>query len=255
MKTLQTQFDAKRLSTAVATPTCSSCCCCCCCLATTLSTSSLLAQRINKESTKKQMPSSTLLTVLAALFVPVVGVLVYFGFWTINMLFKTCTERSYGGTYGGSNTYTVCTNPAAGWLIPLLIIVPCLVLWFLYRQVAIRNPFNRAMLVTFLVAVAFVAEFFGGAALILTGVGGIVYLLLVPVIIGWISVWYHNHIGAEVDMTPAAASAAAPIFREPGGIYPTATKGPLATHEDPTTTPPTEPQEPPQQNPPAAGAQ
>lgn len=139
-----------------------------------------------------------MLTVLAALFVPIVGGLVYVGFWTINSLLRTCTERTYSfSTYSRGETYTVCTNPGSAWIIPLLIIAPFLVLLYLYARVKIKNPARRAALVTALIAVAFVAEFVGGAALILTGVGGFVYLILVPIMIGWISVWYHRHIGRE----------------------------------------------------------
>lgn len=196
MKALQTQFDDKRLSNAVATPTCSSCCCCCCCLATSVASSTLLAQRIGKEGEKHQVHNRYLLTVLAALFVPIVGALVYLGFWTINSLLTTCTEVTIGRY---SDTYTACTNPGSIAILPLLIIAPMLVLWFLYSRVQIEKPAKRAMLVTLLIAIAFTAEFFAGAALILTGIGGIVYLLLVPFIIGWITVWYHRHIGREVN--------------------------------------------------------
>jgi len=196
MKALQTQFDDKRLSNAVATPTCSSCCCCCCCLATSIASSTLLAQRIGKEGEKHQVHNRHLLKVLAALFVPIVGVLVYLGFWTINSLLTTCTERTIGRY---ADTYTTCTNPGAIAIWPLLLIAPMLVLWFLYSRVQIEKPAKRAMLVTTFIAIAFTAEFFGGAYLILTGVGGIVYLILVPIIIGWITAWYHRHIGKEVS--------------------------------------------------------
>lgn len=196
MKTLQTQFDDKRLSNAVATPTCSSCCCCCCCLATAIASSTLLAQRVAKEGEKHQVSNRHLLTVLAALFVPITGALVYFGYWTINLLLRTCTDRTYefSGSLG-SDHYTVCTNPGPAWIIPLLIIAPFLVLLYLYSRVRIENPLKRAILVTALIAVAFTAEFLGGAALILTGVGGIVYLIMIPIVVGWITVWYHRHYG------------------------------------------------------------
>ncbi len=204
MKALATQFDNKRLSSAVATPTCSSCCCCCCCLATSIASSTLLAQRIGKEGEKHQVFNRHLLTVLAALFVPIVGVLVYLGFWTINKLLRTCAEHSYHSLVG-QESYTVCTNPGAGWIIPLLIIVPFLVLLYLYTRVHIKNPLKRAALVTALIAVAFTAELFGGAVLITTGVGGIVYLVLIPIVVGWITVWYHQHLGKEVvtETTPS----------------------------------------------------
>src|SRR6476469_2720199 len=111
MKALQTQFDNRRLSAAVATPTCSSCCCCCCCLATSIASSTLLAQRIAKEGKKHQVFNRNVLTVLAILFVPITGALVYFGFWTINSLLRTCTERTIESShYIGTDHYTVCTN-------------------------------------------------------------------------------------------------------------------------------------------------
>jgi len=234
MKALPTQFDNKRLSSAVATPTCSSCCCCCCCLATSVTASTLLAQRIAKEGKKHQVFNRNVLTVLAALFVPIVAALVYFGFWTINMLLRRCTDRTYGISGYSDQHYTVCTNPGAAWIIPLLIIAPFLVLLYLYARVRMRNPLGRATLVTALIAVAFTAEFFGGAILILTGVGGIVYIILVPVIIGWITVWYHRHLGKE-------ANNVAPAY-------------PAESIMDHHEADPTNPNEPPQQNPPATSA-
>jgi|GEM_PF-2048341 len=240
MKALQTQFDDKRLSNAVATPTCSSCCCCCCCLATSIASSTLLAQRVGKEGEKHQVHNRHLLTVLAASFVPIVGALVYLGFWTINSLFTTCTERTFGSL---AESYTACTNPGAIAIWPLLIIAPMLVLWYLYSRVQIEKPAKRAMLVTTLIAIAFTAEFIGGVALILTGVGGIVYLILVPIIIGWITVWYHRHIGKEVsDSNNVAPSIQA--------AYPAQEQAMEHHDQDSSNTP-----EPPQQNPPATSAQ
>lgn len=178
-----------------------------------------------------------MLTVLSALFVPIVGALVYLGFWLINSMLSSCTEK----TYRYSEAYTVCTNPGAAAIWPLLIIAPFLVLWFLYSRVQIEKPVKRALLVTTLIAVAFTAEFFGGAVLILTGVGGIVYLILVPIIVGWITVWYHRHIGKEVS---------------DGGIAPTI-QAALPTQEQATEQhdeESTKPEEPPQQNPPATSS-
>lgn len=243
MKALQTQFDDKRLSSAVATPTCSSCCCCCCCLATSIASSTLLAQRVAKEGEKHQVFNRHMLTVLAALFVPIVGVLVYFGFWTINLLLRTCTEHTYefSSSYG-PDKYTVCTNPGAAWIIPLLIIAPFLVLLYLYARVHIENPLKRATLVTALIAVAFTAEFFGGAALILTGLGGIVYLIMIPIVVGWITVWYHRHLGKEVSDSGVAPSiqAAYPVQEQT-----------MEHHDEDTTTK----EEPPQQDPPTTSTQ
>ncbi len=241
MKALQTQFDDKRLSNAVATPTCSSCCCCCCCLATSIASSTLLAQRVAKEGEKHQVFNRHLLTVLAALFVPIVGGLVYIGFWTISSLLKTCTEYS-AQYYGSANndSYTVCTNASVAWIIPLLITTVFLVLLYLYARVRIKNPVQRATLVTTLIVIAFTIEFFGGAILILTGVGGIVYLILIPIVVGWITVWYHRHIGKEVtDPSIHPMQPAYPIEQS-------------MEHNDQT---PPNPDQPSQPNPPTASAQ
>lgn len=243
MKTLQTQFDDKRLSNAVATPTCSSCCCCCCCLATSIASSTLLAQRVAKEGEKHQVFNRHLLTVLAALFVPITGALVYFGFWTINLLLRTCTDKTYefSGSMGGSH-YTVCTNPGAASIIPLLIIAPFFVLLYLYARVRIENPLKRATLVTALIAIAFTAEFFGGAALILTGGGIFLYLIMVPIVVGWITAWYHHHIGKEISDFGVAPPIQA--------TYPTQEKA-MEHHDEESTGP----EEPPQQSPPTTSAQ
>ncbi len=200
MKALITQFDDKRLSNAVATPTCSSCCCCCCCLATSIASSTLLAQRISKEGTKHQIPDRKLLTLLAALFVPITAGLVYLGFWSINTLLRSCSEQSiiFSGSVIGT-PFTTCTNTGSVFIYPSIIIVPFLVLLYLYKRVHIEKPLKRAFLVTSLIAVAFTAELAGGAALIFTGVGGIVYIAMVPVVVGWITIWYHRHLGKEVN--------------------------------------------------------
>ena len=193
-------------------------------------------------STKKhQVFNRHLLTALAALFVPIVGILVYLGFWTINTLLRTCTEHSYKfSSYLGRESYVVCTNPGAAWIIPLLILAPFLVLSYLYSRVRIVNPLKRAALVTALIAVAFSAEFFGGAVLILTGVGGIVYLIMIPVVVGWITVWYRRHLGKEANGEPT-------IQEE----HLTNQKTETENHdEDPTNT-----SEPPQQNSTSASTQ
>lgn len=126
---------------------------------------------------------------------------------------------------------------------PLLIIVPFLVLLYLYARVHVKNPAKRAAFVTALIGGTFIIEFFAGAALIVTGAGGIVYLLMVPVVVGWITVWYHRHIGREVDdeIIPAVTAA-----------YPPQT--PVQYHAQ-TPNEPNQPTKPPQQNPPAASAQ
>ena len=200
MKALATQFDDRRLSNAVATPICSSCCCCCCCLATSVASSSLLAQRIAKEGEEKQVPNRHILTVFGALFLPITGLLVYLAFWSVNSFLQVGCNPEVVSTCGSASTSAI---------IPLIFIVPTLILWFLYSQVSMKNPGLRALGIMALITLAFVVEFFAGAAMILTGVGGIVYLILVPIIIGWISVWYHRHLGRK-DTVKTDVSIAAP---------------------------------------------
>jgi hypothetical protein len=98
-------------------------------------------------------------------------------------------------------SYTICTNPASTTAIPLAIGVAFAVLAYLYFRVHVPKPFARAALVTVLIAVAFAGEVFGGAALILTGFGGIFYLIMIPIVVGWITVWYHRHLSSETDDT------------------------------------------------------
>lgn len=227
MKTLATQFDDRRLSNAVATPTCSSCCCCCCCLATSIASSSLLAQRIGKEGEKQQIPNRHLLTVLAALFVPIVGGLIYLGYWTINSFVEKCTEHVVG-TFPGE-TYRVCTATGSSLIYPLLFIAPFLVLWYLYSQVRIPNPAKRASLVTILIAIAFTIELFAGAFLILTGVGGIGYLILIPIIVGWITVWYHRHLGKDANNKPSTQQTEALTEQHEENSNTTSQSGPGST--------------------------
>lgn len=242
MRALQTQFDDKRLSNAVATPTCSSCCCCCCCLATTVTSSALLALHIDKEGKKHQVHNRRLLTVLSTLFIPITGFLIYLVFWIINSLFAVCTERQY---------YTECTKPGGDAVWPLLIVVPTLVLWFLYSRVHIKKPVIKAVLVALLVVIAFIAELFGGAVLLMNelgatsemgGVGGVGYLILASIIAASLVALYHRLIEKEVS---------------DGGVDPTiqatypAQKQVTEHHDEGPTNPP----EPPQQNPPATSVQ
>lgn len=193
MKRLPTEFDSNRLSQTVATPTCSSCCCCCCCLATTISASSLLGQRINQEAKQKHIPNATALTFAAYLFVPIVLAISYAIYSLLTPILSKCSIEYYDG-YSGSQSYQSCSNGATALVLPVIIATILLVLWFLYSRIHFEHPWKRSFLVASVFAVAFVAEFFGGAALILTGVGGIVYLVLVPVIIGWITIWYAKHL-------------------------------------------------------------
>jgi len=164
MKALANQFDDSRLTNAVATPTCSSCCCCCCCLATMVTSSALLSSRVNKEAKIKAIPHRALLTIIAALFIPISAFLTYLGFWTISILLRSCTTE----TYGLSNYPTeVCTNPGAGMIAPLMIILNVIILTFLYKKVRMKKPLVRSLLVMSLISFAFGIEFAGGAITIL----------------------------------------------------------------------------------------
>ena len=208
MKALATQFDNRRLSSAVATPTCSSCCCCCCCLATSIASSSLLAQRINREAKVKNVPNRGLLVTAGALYIPIIALVSYLLAYTLSVFRYANETIVYAGFVGG--------------LISSLFVPACImvgILWFLYSKVAIQNPLKRAFLVTLLVGVSFVIEFVGGAALILftAGVGAIAYLVLIPFIVGWISVWYHRHIGKEVviaETAPTTYGAPQPVTQQ-----------------------------------------
>lgn len=191
-----TQFDNDRNSATVATPTCSSCCCCCCCLTTTLAASTILARRINQEATQKKIKDPIGLTVLAALFVPVIGGITYLLAFAINKQFGKCIQQTYDIGLGGTDSYQYCTNPANNLfvLLPIAIGVTILVLCYLYTRVKIRKPLKRAVLVTGIGAAAFAAEALGGGVLILTGVGGIIYLIAVPIMFAAILRYYAKHV-------------------------------------------------------------
>lgn len=198
MKKVATQFDTLRHSTTISTPSCcGSSSCCCCCLATTIASSSLLAQRINKEAKREGLRSRKLLVLVAALFLPLAGLLTYAGWRLTNSLTRTCATESYSDVYG-VNEYLQCTSPGNNALFLLVFFFPALVLWFLYSRVHIDKPVRRALMITGLIAVGFIAEFFvTGYMLMLTPLPPILYLIFVPLAVGWISVWYRNHLGTE----------------------------------------------------------
>ncbi len=196
MKTLTTQFERNPFGATVATPTCSSCCCCCCCLAATISTSSLLAQRINKEAKAIELRHRRWWVALAALFLPITGGITYVFSWIIPRLTQNCWNHF--DDYSG-DTLRVCApsdDVAALIVVAAISIIGFVAL--LYWRVKFPRPLGRAVLVTVLYVAAFMLELIGGAALILTGAGGVVYLILVPVIVGWISAWYHRHLGKDM---------------------------------------------------------
>jgi hypothetical protein len=111
-----------------------------------------------------------------------------------------------------------------------------LILWFLYSQIQVRNAFGRAVLVAVLIVICFGLEFIGGAFLILgtAGIGFFGYLLLIPVISGWISVWYRKHLAVQPALQIAPAGGPGVGAAQPF-VYPEASKGPTAEHEAPAT--------------------
>ncbi len=200
MKRLPTQFDSGQFGETVATPTCSSCCCCCCCLATSITTSSLLAQRINKEAKRHNLVDRVPLTIAAALFIPI-SVLIGLGMYRlINAIFSTCRTITYpGSSRFNIPSYETCTNPAAGLALPIALLATFLVLWYLYVRIHIKRPGLRAILITIVFGIGFAIEFWAGmmAILFTAGVGGVIYLFMIPVISGFISAWYFKHLRAE----------------------------------------------------------
>lgn len=237
MKALPTQFDDRSLSGAVATPTCGGCCCCCCCcLATTITSTSLLTQRIAKDTKTNNIANRGWLIALAVLIGPIttlVSVIVNY----MDSLIAT-----------NLSILNVQANLILGILTPFALLL--LALRYLYGQVHVNKPLKRAILVTVLISVAFVLEFFGGAFLILNGIGGIIYLLIVPVIVGWINVWYYRHLGKETNDSVALAATIQPAYTE---VQLVDNHDAASTSPDQHTTP--QSQEPPKPNSPAPGAQ
>lgn len=184
MKRQISQFDTGRLTVAVATPTCSSCCCCCCCLTTAVASSSILTKRIATETKANNISNRKSLLAISALFVPISVAVGYFGFWLINIVASTCTTKTYESYGSGpANTYEICTNPAANFALPIVIISPFVVLTYLYTRAKIPHPKRRAILAMIVIAVGFAIEFFAGAAMIL-GSAGILYLISIPFLWG-----------------------------------------------------------------------
>jgi hypothetical protein len=196
MKRQITQFDNDRNNATVATPTCSSCCCCCCCLTTTLASSTILARRVNQDTRQKRIKDPVGLTILAALFLPVIAGITYLLTFAINKDFGRCIQQSYDNGIGGTNSYQYCSTPASNLyiLIPIALIVAILVLSYLYVRIKMGKPVLRAVIVTAIVATAFVAEGVGGAILILTGVGGIIYLIAIPFLYAAVQRFYSKKI-------------------------------------------------------------
>ena len=195
MKRQITQFDNGRTNATVATPTCSSCCCCCCCLTTTLASSTILAARINRDARKKKVKDPVGLTILAALFLPAIALATYLITYAINEAFGHCTTQVVDGSISGE-TYQLCSQPANTLFValPIGLIVSVLILRYLYTRVKMKRPLTRAVIVTVVVGLAFVVEAIGGALLILSGSGGVIYLFLVPVLCGAAWAFYDQRV-------------------------------------------------------------
>jgi len=124
MKALPTQFDDARLTSAVATPTCSSCCCCCCCVATVISSSITPTQRVHRGGRENSVRYRRLLTVLA-------------------------------------------------------VVIPLAYIECLHRRVGLRWSALRSVVIWLVIAVAVIVEFFVALVLIITGLGVILYPLVI----------------------------------------------------------------------------
>lgn len=194
MKRQITQFDNDRNNATVATPTCSSCCCCCCCLITTLASSTILARRINQESKQKKIKDPAGLTILAALFLPVIVALTYLLTFAINKDFRHCTQQTSTYSFGASS-YQFCSNPANNLyvIVPIALLVSIFVLSYLYVRVKMGRPVLRAVIVTAIVVTAIVVEAIGGAFLILS-TAGIAYIILIPILYGAVQRFYSRKI-------------------------------------------------------------
>lgn len=248
MKALPTQFDDRSLSSAVATPTCGGCCCCCCCcLATTITSTSLLTQRIAKDTKTNNIANSGWLIALAVLI------------WPITTLVSGMVN--YIGDLISTNLLIFQHTPILGVLTTFVLLL--LVLRYLYGQVHVNKPLKRAILVTVLISVAFVLEFFGGAFLILTGFGGIVttispdgdidmftilglYIIIAVAVAVWVSIWYYRRYNKKI------AAIGQPMQMTSPEVQLTENHVENSTKPDETT--PT-PQEPPQPNPPTPSSQ
>lgn len=190
---------------------------------------------------KHGLPNRRLLTVIAALFVPITGLLSYASFWVMSLILNNCYQNNLA-------TYSNCTEPGGYAGIIIQILLPFLFLWFLYKKVYMENPAKRALLVTALIAVAFTMEFVAGAFIVLAGFG-IGYLIVVPFIIGFLSRWYYRHLGKDIARNTAGPSAsAAPIPLAPPA-------NPVTENTSENEEEPSQPIEPTQPTPPAPGTE
>lgn len=207
MKRQITQFDNDRTNATVATPTCSSCCCCCCCLTTAVTSSTLLAMRINKQAKSNRVRDPSGLTLLAALFIPVIAAVTYLIVGAVNKVYGYCLTDKLNTYSSFANSYQVCSKPADTFyfIAPVGFLVTVGVLYYLYRRVRMHQPVTRSVFISLIVWVAFIGEGIGGAILLLTGIGGPVYLCLVPVLFGLIVRFYYKkvfHMQVSKNVTP-----------------------------------------------------
>ena len=152
-----------------------------------------MARRVDAEAKAKRIRDPNGLTLLAALFLPVTATLTYLILGVINHYVGRCSwivERNAG------YSYQYCSQPANALyvLIPVAVLVNILVLAYLYTRVKMPRPALRAIIVTSVVWLAFIAEGIGGAMLILTGVGGIVYICLIPILYGAVQRFYSQKV-------------------------------------------------------------
>lgn len=137
------------MTSAVATPTCSSCCCCCCCLAAVANASMLAAERVNEEGRRNEVPHRELYVALAALFFPlsvVLGVVAY-----------QVSDGLNGLVVG--------------------VVASIVILWAAYRGVRTADLATKLSGLYVLFVVTLVVEFVAGGFLVLTGAGAL-YLVL-----------------------------------------------------------------------------
>lgn len=198
MKKLISQFDTRKFGIYVTTPSCCGCCCCCCCsLATSITSSVLLAKRINHEGKVKNIPYKNLYVALAALFLPIAGLISYALIGLVGNTLQRCSTVTRGGSrFYPEQVYTNCTSPVANyfWVIAALVFIG--VLAFLYYQVKLKHPLSRAFLVVMAIAGLMVAEAFVGAFLILSS-AGIGYLIAIPFMFALVYKLYGKTFGKD----------------------------------------------------------
>lgn len=206
MKSLPTQFDDDKLASTVATPTCGGCCCCCCCcLATSLTSSALLAEHVNNEGKKHRIPHLRFYTSLAALYVPIFLALVALMYLMIEVL-KIPSINLLDMPY-----------------VPVVYVL--LLLWFLYSRIQTKHAFVKAILVTLLIAAAFMLEILVGMYLLLTGLetGGLAFLYPLLAIATFVLIyrWHRKRSKGEDGEAEGVAASAPDQLVRPATVKPT----------------------------------